>query len=266
MKFTVVTLFPQLIEGFLAAGLLRQAVDRGEISMQTLNPREFTHDVHHTVDDKAFGGSDGMVMKVEPLQAAVASLRAQGPCRVVVLSPQGRLWNQALAREYADCLERIVLICGRYAGIDHRFTVTADDEISLGDFILNGGEVAACAVIESVARLKPGVLGNDLSAVRDSFSRMESGEALLECPQFTRPREIGGLKVPSPLLSGHHENIRRFELAVARVRTLLLRPDLCAGGRALPDDLKLIEALADDELKSLGLTREQLQQLKAWKK
>jgi tRNA (guanine37-N1)-methyltransferase len=261
MKFTVVTLFPQLIEGFLSAGLLRQAVDRGEVEIATLNPRQFTEDVHHTVDDKVFGGADGMVMKVEPLTRAVDSLRALERCRVIVLSPQGRRWNQALAREYASLRERIVLVCGRYAGIDNRFTVAMDDEISLGDFILNGGEVAACALIESVARLKPGVLGNGASIVNDSFS-----EDRLECPQFTRPREIHGLKVPSPLLSGHHQKIHEFEKAVSLVRTALLRPDLLDGRPSLREEVEVLEELEDAELKSLGVSREQLARLKAWGK
>ncbi len=266
MKFTVVTLFPQLIDGFLSAGLLRQAVDRGELSIGTLNPRVFAHDVHHTVDDKAFGGSDGMVMKVEPLQAAVDSLRVNERCRVVVLSPQGRRWSQELAREYSKLRENIVLVCGRYAGIDHRFTVRADDEISLGDFILNGGEVAACAIIESVARLQPGVLGNQASAQNDSFGENAAtgGPGLLECPQFTRPREAGGLKVPSPLLSGHHGKIRQFERAVSLVRTAILRPDLIASGRVLDAEVGELEALEDLELAALGVSREQLARLKAW--
>src|ERR1700733_11546952 len=137
MKFTVVTLFPQLIQNFLSEGLLGQAVSRGAIEMDTLNPREFTSDAHHTVDDKAFGGSDGMVMKVEPLLAAVQKLRAEGECQVVVLTPQGRPWTQKLVAEYAQLNRRIVLVCGRYAGSDQRFSAYVDDEISLGDFILN---------------------------------------------------------------------------------------------------------------------------------
>ncbi len=256
MKFTVVTLFPQLIEGFISGGLLRQAVDRGEIEIATLNPRVYTTDVHGTVDDKAFGGGDGMVLKVEPLAAAVAALRSEGPCRIVVLSPQGRVWNQSLVREYAAVTERVVFICGRYAGIDHRFTVLADDEISLGDYILNGGEVAACAVIESVARMQPGVLGNQMSALNDSFS-----EGLLECPQFTRPREVAGMKVPAPLLSGHHEKIRQFEQTVSRVRTRVLRPDLETVA-VTEAEIRELEGLADDELRALGLKREQLAELR----
>lgn len=259
MKFTVVTLFPQMIESFLSAGLVGQAIERREIEVATLNPREFTTDVHHSVDDKAFGGGDGMVMKVEPLRQAVMQLRQDGTCRVVVLGPQGRLWTQAVAREYAALGdERIVLICGRYAGIDNRFTTTfADDEISVGDYILNGGEIAACAVIESTARLKPGVLGNKNSAARDSFS-----DGLLECPQFTRPREVEGLPVPSPLLSGHHEQIRRFERAVSVVRTTLLRPELVPRELPLSSELRELESLQDEELKVLGLKRTQLTELK----
>src|SRR5665213_3454739 len=182
MKFTVVTLFPQLIQNFLSEGLLGQAVSRGSIEIATLNPREFTNDVHHTVDDKAYGGSDGMVMKVEPLLAAVNQLRAAGDCHVVVMTPQGRPWTQKLVGEYAALNKRVVLVCGRYAGVDQRFSAFADDEISLDDFILNGGEVAACAVIGAVARLHPGVLGNKVSVMNDSFSA-----GLLESPQFTRP-------------------------------------------------------------------------------
>jgi tRNA (guanine37-N1)-methyltransferase len=258
MKFTVVTLFPQLIQNFLSEGLLGQAVKRGAIEIATLNPREFTSDVHGTVDDRAFGGSDGMVMKVEPLLAAVTQLRAEGECHVAVLSPQGRPWSQKLVEQYSRLNKRVVLVCGRYAGVDQRFSAFADDEISLGDFILNGGEVAACAVIESVARLQPGVLGNSVSVERDSFS----GDGLLESPQFTRPREIAGMKVPSPLLSGHHEKIREFEKAVSLVRTALVRPDLLHVKPALSREIAMLEALEDAELRALGMKREKLQELR----
>lgn len=258
MKFTVVTLFPQLIQNFLSEGLLGQAVKRGAIEIATLNPREFTSDVHGTVDDRAFGGSDGMVMKVEPLLAAVTRLRAEGDCHVAVLSPQGRPWTQKLVERYSRLNKRVVLVCGRYAGVDQRFSAFADDEISLGDFILNGGEVAACAVIESVARLQPGVLGNSVSVERDSFS----GDGLLESPQFTRPREIEGMKVPSPLLTGHHEKIREFEKAVSLVRTALVRPDLLTVKPALSREIDMLEALEDSELRALGMERVKLQELR----
>lgn len=258
MKFTVVSLFPQLIQGFLSEGLLGQAVSRGAIEISTLNPREFTSDVHHTVDDKAFGGSDGMVMKVEPLLSAVNKLRGEGECHVAVLTPQGRPWSQALVSEYAKMDKRIVLVCGRYAGVDQRFSAFVDDEISLGDFILNGGEVAACAVIESVSRLMPGVLGNSVSVENDSFS----GDGLLESPQFTRPREIAGMKVPSPLLSGHHEKIRQFERAVSLVRTAMVRPDLLQVKPPLGKEIDMLNDLEDAELKALGMKRETLEELR----
>ncbi len=237
MKFTVVTLFPGLIEGFLQEGLLASAREKGRLAVETLNPRRFTRDVHGTVDDRAFGGGDGMVMKPEPLAAAVDHLRAADErVRVVVLTPQGRRWNQTLARQYAERGGHVALVSGRYAGIDQRFVAEyADDEISLGDFVLNGGEIAALAVIESVARLIPGVLGNRESAEKDSFT-----DGLLEAPQYTRPREWKGHTVPAPLLSGNHSEIEAFKNTLSVVRTLKLRPDLLAG-------------LTEQELKDLGL-------------
>lgn len=257
MKFTVLTLFPGMIEALTAHGLVGQACAKGLISIETLNPRQFTTDPHHTVDDRTFGGADGMVMKVEPLARAVEHLRAAGPVTVAVLSPQGRRWDQRMATEVAARGGHLALVCGRYAGIDHRFTVAlADQEISLGDFVLNGGELAAGAVIESVARLRPGVLGNAHSVVRDSFASEESG---FECPQFTRPREAAGLPVPSPLLSGNHAEIKAFEAAVGRVRTAVLRPDLGVSARA--NDLARLRALTAPELRALGLTIDQLDRL-----
>ncbi len=232
-------------------------MQKGLIQLETINPRAFATDTHHTVDDRAFGGGDGMVLKVEPLVKAVESIKAE---RVVVLSPQGRVWNQALARDWAAEGKHTALICGRYAGIDHRFTVKyAHEEISIGDFILNGGEIAACALIESTARLRPGALGNQASIVHDSFSTN-----LLECPQFTRPRDAAGLPVPSPLLSGDHARIRAFEEAVALVRTMILRPDLVMEApKDFDQKLALLIALEDSELHSLGLSRTSLTELLA---
>lgn len=255
MKFSVITLFPGLIESFLAQGLLGQAQAKGLVSVEAINPRAFTDDVHQTVDDRVFGGGDGMVMKFEPLDRALASVRAtSSAAKVAVLSPQGARWTQSQARAWANEGGHRVLICGRYAGIDHRFVAHHElEEISLGDFILNGGEIAAGAIIESVARLLPGALGNKVSAVADSF-----GEgAGLECPQFTRPREVAGLTVPAPLLSGDHARIRAFERAVGLVRTRKLRPDLLAGND-LREACAIVEKLADNELRALGLKREDL--------
>lgn len=252
MKFTVITLFPGLVESFLKEGLLGQAVSKERIEVATLNPRQFTTDVHHTVDDRAFGGGDGMVMKPGPLKAAIDQVR---PARLVLLTPQGRRWSQELACEFAKETRPIALICGRYAGVDSRLSNYLDDEISIGDYILNGGELAALAIIESTARLKPGVLGNAASAASDSFS-----DGLLECPQFTRPREFDGMKVPAPLLSGNHAQIEAFQKAVSRIKTALLRPDL--GAKPSAKDLAQLKQLDDSELKALAITREQLQNLK----
>ena len=257
MQFTVVTLFPNLIEGFLAEGLVALARDRGLVHVTTVNPRAFTSDAHHTVDDKAFGGGDGMVMKFEPLAAAIESARTP-ESRVSVLTPQGRRWDQKLAREWSDAGVPRILVCGRYAGIDQRLIErVADDEISLGDFVLNGGEIAALAIIESVARLRPGALGNAVSGARDSFS-----DGRLECPQFTRPREVGGLPVPAPLLSGHHRKIREFEDAVSLVRTPILRPDLDVAGD-IRNALGQLAELSELELEALGIERGDLSRLQA---
>jgi tRNA (guanine37-N1)-methyltransferase len=260
LKFTVVTLFPALIEGFQSEGLIAQARAKGLVKIDCLNPRDFAEDVHRTVDDRAFGGGDGMVMKVEPLVRTLAEI--EGPKRVVVLSPQGRHWTQAQAEDWAARSESVVLVCGRYAGIDHRFTAKyADEEISLGDFILNGGELAACTVMESVIRLLPGVLGNAASAIKDSFT----AGRLLECPQFTRPREVEGLPVPAPLLSGHHQRVAEFEAAVSLVRTALLRPDLLPEAVDISEALKAVLQLSAEELLSLGLSRESVEALKGTK-
>ena len=257
MKFTVLTLFPNLIQSFLAEGLTAQARTKGLIEVTTLNPRDFATDIHRTVDDRAFGGGDGMVMKVEPLARAIESL--QDPTvRVVVLTPQGRPWDQSQARRWAEEGGHVALVCGRYAGIDERFHVRyADEEVSLGDFVLNGGEVAALALIESVTRLRPGVLGNATSSKQDSFS-----DEWFECPQFTKPRQLEGLDVPEVLLSGNHARIATFKLAVAMVRTALRRPDLMPSGRRLGQKLgpmlDTIDQLPEPELLALGLTRDHL--------
>ncbi len=257
MKFTVLTLFPQLIESYLTLGLVGQAREQGLMEIKALNPREFATNAHHSVDDRAFGGGDGMLMMVEPLASALQTIPREGR-RVTVLSPQGRTWTQKDAREWAEGSEHHVLVCGRYAGIDHRFNVLyADDEISLGDFILNGGEVAALAVIESVVRLIPGALGNRRSALNDSFS-----EEWLECPQFTRPREMNGIPVPAALLSGNHAKIAEFESAVAKIRTVLLRPDLVSDGYDVTKDLAVVEGLSEQELLALGITRDDLQEVR----
>lgn len=259
MKFSVLTLFPDLIETWRSVGLMGQAIKKNLLKVETLNPREFTTDNHKTVDDAAFGGSDGMVMKFEPLAKAIESLKSKD-MHVVFLSPQGRVWNQQVAQEWKARHQHVVLICGRYAGFDQRLIETyADEEISVGDFILNGGEVASLVVMESVARLIPGVLGNETSVTRESFN-----DGLLEAPAFTRPREINGMPVPAPLLSGHHAEIAKFERDVSLVRTKLLRPDLIAQ-TGLQNEwrkaLSRLKNLSEPELNSLGLSLAKLERL-----
>lgn len=217
------------------------------IQISTINPRDFAEDAHKTVDDKAFGGSDGMVAKFQPWSKAIDSTR---PSRVVFLSPQGQKWTQTFAQELKS-EPHLTLVCGRYAGFDQRLVeVYADEEISVGDYILNGGEVAALAVMETLARLVPGFLGNEISAEKESFQN-----GLLEAPAFTRPREIAELPVPSPLLSGNHREIAQFEKDVSLVRTKMLRPELI--NASLEADFTLavmrLQRLPQKELESLGI-------------
>jgi tRNA (guanine37-N1)-methyltransferase len=189
------------------------------------NLRDWTFDRHRTVDDRPFGGAEGMVLKPEPVFLAVESIvPSRTPDnRVVLMSAQGRLFHQAIAREYAN-LKEIVLICGRYEGVDERVAEhLADDELCIGDYVLSGGELAAAVVIDSVARLLPGVLGNQASATRESFS---GPEPLLDCPQYTRPADFRGWKVPEVLLSGHHEEIRKWRERAAREKMARRRPEL----------------------------------------
>jgi tRNA (guanine37-N1)-methyltransferase len=253
LKFTVITLFPDLISAWAQTGLIGTAIKKNLLQIEIVNPRDFTSDVHHSVDDKAFGGSDGMVMKFEPLAKAIES--AAG-AHVAFLSPQGARWEQSKAEAWASSKKHVVLVCGRYAGFDQRLIETfADEEVSVGDYILNGGEVASLSVMESVARLIPGVLGNEISGTKESF---QSG--LLEAPAFTRPRDVGGLSVPSALLSGNHKQIERFERDVSLLRTKLLRPDLFKNRheQECREALGRLKKLPPAELTSLGLSAQQL--------
>lgn len=219
MRFQVVTLFPQLVEGLRQDGVIGQALKSGLIDLQTINPREFTTDVHRSVDDRPFGGGDGMLMLAEPLALALESLPDRG--HVVYLSPKGaRLTDQkvqALAKE-----THLTLICGRYGGVDQRFLHQfVDEEISIGDYVLSGGELAACVLVDAVSRFVPGVLGHADSAHQDSHSM-----GGLEAPAYTRPRVWREQEVPEILLSGNHEKIDEWKLFVGGLLTFVLRPDL----------------------------------------
>lgn len=223
MHVQVVTLFPEMVNAIAAFGVVGRAVERGIISLGCQNPRDHTLDAHRTVDDRPYGGGPGMVMKFEPAAAAIATARKQLPSGspVVCLSPQGVAFDQDAARRLAD-LPGMVLLAGRYEGIDERLIESVvDEELSLGDFVISGGEIAAMAVIDAVARLLPGVLGDAESASQDSFM-----EGLLDHPHYTRPEEIDGRRVPEVLLSGNHARIAKWRQQQALGRSFLRRPDL----------------------------------------
>lgn len=229
MTFHIVTIFPDFFVGPFQHGVIGRAQSEGRMDIRVHNLRNWTYDRHQTVDDRPFGGGEGMLLKAQPLFEAVeAILPARTPKqRVVLLSAQGQLFNQRLAREMAD-LNDLLLICGRYEGVDERVAEhLVDDEVSVGDFVLSGGELAAAMIVDSIGRLLPGVLGNEDSARNESFSDENGG--LLDCPQYTRPADFRGWRVPEVLLGGNHEEIRRWRRAASRTKTEKLRPDLLDG-------------------------------------
>ena len=227
MKFDIITIFPEIFEGALGCGILRRAQQAGLAEVRIVNLRDFATDRHRSVDDRPYGGGEGMVFMPGPLFEAVESCR--GPVRtpaaqVVLMSPQGETWSQRLAAEAAR-VAHLVLICGRYEGVDQRvIDCLVDREISVGDYVLTGGEIAALVVLDSVARLLPGALGNAESAVNESFST-----GGLDYPQYTRPAEFRGMTVPEVLMSGDHARIREWRRRKALEKTRLRRPDLVAG-------------------------------------
>ena len=230
MKFHVVTIFPEFFHGPFEHGVVARAQEDGKLEIRIHNLRDWTADRHKTVDDRPFGGGEGMLLKPEPLFAAVETIfpeRARGERiearRVILLSAQGTKFDQAAARRLGEAAE-LLLICGRYEGVDERVAEhLADEELTIGDYVLSGGELAAAVVIDAIARLIPGVLGNADSAVRESFG---ADAGVLDCPQYTRPAEFRGWRVPEVLLSGNHEQIRRWRGQAALEKTARLRPDL----------------------------------------
>jgi tRNA (guanine37-N1)-methyltransferase len=240
IRFDVVTLFPEMFAAVTASGITRKALEAGLWRLETWNPRDFTTDNYRTVDDRPYGGGPGMVMLAEPLEKALDAVRAAGGGKVIYLSPQGRKLDHAKVMELAG-RSAVTLLCGRYEGVDERLLARrVDEELSLGDFVLSGGELAAMAVIDAVVRQLPGALGDGQSAAQESFAA-----GLLDCPQYTRPEtwgvESGGLRVPEVLLSGHHEQIRRWRLKQALGRTWLRRPELIAARQLSAEELKLLE-------------------------
>lgn len=223
MKFSILTIFPDMFDDFCHHGIVRRAIENEIIQVTPVDLRQFAAGRHRVTDDRPYGGGCGMVMKPEPLTAAIRSIRAEGPGAVVVhLSPQGRVFDQAVAKKLA-LIERLTFICGRYEGVDARVEKEIDFEISLGDYILTGGELGAMVVMDAVTRLLPGALGKAESADAESFN-----DTLLEHDHYTRPADFEGNSVPEVLLSGNHQEIEAWRLEYSLIHTLLKRPDLMA--------------------------------------
>lgn len=242
MVINVVTIFPEFFSGIMTSGILRRAIAGKHVGIYFRNLRDFTDDPHRSVDDRPFGGGPGMVFKPEPFFEAVESVQADTPgerLRVVLLTPQGNLLNQRMVEDLSH-ESRLVLLCGRYEGVDERVAAhLATDEISIGDYVLSGGEIAAAVVMESVVRLLPGVLGNEQSSKSESFSiaKPAVGGTLLGYPQYTRPAEFRGWKVPEVLLSGNHQQICQWRAEQALAKTRWRRPDLLRGPRTAANEL-----------------------------
>lgn len=222
MDFCVLTIFPEMLEAFAASGIIRRAVESGRISITPVNIRDYAQGRHKVTDDRPYGGGSGMIMKPEPLAAAIREAKKpRRDARTVLLSPQGRRFDQQTALQYAEC-EGLIFVCGRYEGIDERICETLiDDEVSIGDFVLTGGELAAMVIIDAVTRHIPGALGAEDAAEFDSFSGSR-----LEHAHYTRPRDFEGMEVPEVLLSGNHREIENWRSESALMHTLLKRPDL----------------------------------------
>lgn len=236
MKITVVTIFPEIFDS-LRYGIVGQALKDGKFILNVVNLRDFTEDVHRTVDDRPFGGGPGMVMLIEPLYKALNSIDPNHGAYRILMSCSGNIYNQKKAREFSD-KDELLFICGRYEGVDERIVNFIDEEISIGDYVLSGGELAVCVVIDTIVRLLPEVVGNPNSIVEESFSN-----DLLEYPQYTRPRSFMGLTVPDVLFSGNHEEIRRWRRYQSIIRTKKRRPDLFEKFSLTDEDKKIISQL-----------------------
>jgi tRNA (guanine37-N1)-methyltransferase len=255
MRFDILTIFPSFFAGPLEHGIIRRAREAGLVEVRVHDLREATHDRHRTVDDRPFGGGEGMVLKPEPLFDSVEGILGAprekiGPgAAIILLSASGVLFRQETARRLAG-LERIVLICGRYEGVDERVAEhLATDEISIGNFVLSGGELPAALIVDAVTRLVPGALGNEASSINESFSAgpasgiAPGGGGILDCPHYTRPQDFRGWGVPDVLVSGHHEEVRRWRRRVALAKTLRNRPELLESATLTEEDLGLLDQL-----------------------
>ena len=237
IRFDVVTLFPEMFAAVAQSGITSRALEAGLWSLTTWNPRDFTTDNYRTVDERPYGGGPGMVMLAEPLERALDAVKESGGSRkTIYLSPQGRRLDHRRVMELVNEVA-VTLLCGRYEGVDERLLARrVDEEISIGDFVLSGGELAAMALMDAVVRQLPGAVGDSASVIEESFA-----DGLLDCPQYTRPESYRGERVPEVLISGHHENIRRWRLKQALGRTWLRRPDLLAIRELSDEEKRLLE-------------------------
>ena len=242
IKFDILTLFPEIIEGMVSSSILKRAIEKGLIEINIIDFREYAGNKHSTVDDYAYGGGAGMLLRVDPIYRALNTIEGLDKAHKILTSPSGNVWSQKKAEEFSK-LDHIVIVCGHYEGIDARVLNYIDEEISIGDYVLTGGEIPAGVIIDSVSRLINGVIADD-STVNESFSM-----GLLEYPQYTRPQEFDGHKVPYILLSGHHANIKKWQRYEALKKTYLVRPELLNEIELSKEDIKMLEYIKKGLLK-----------------
>lgn len=236
IRFDILTLFPEIIEGMVSSSILKRAIEKGLIEINIIDFREYAGNKHSTVDDYAYGGGAGMLIRVDPIYRALNTIEGLSSAHKILTSPSGNVWSQKKAEEFSK-LNHIIIVCGHYEGIDARVLNYIDEEVSIGDYVLTGGEIPAGVIIDSVSRLISGVIADD-STVNESFSM-----GLLEYPQYTRPQEFDGYKVPDILLSGHHANIKKWQRYEALKKTYIMRPELLDQIELSKDDLKMLEEI-----------------------
>lgn len=240
VRFDILTLFPEMIEGMLNQSILKRAIEKKIIEVNIINFRDFSNNKHSTVDDYAYGGGAGMLISVEPIHLAMKTIPNIDKAYKILTSPSGNVYNQNRAEKLSK-LDHIVIVCGHYEGIDNRILDYIDEEISIGDYVLTGGEIPACAIIDSIARLVPGVI-SDESIVGESFTM-----GLLEYPQYTRPYEYDGKKVPDVLVSGHHANIKKWQRYQSLKKTYEVRPELLGNIALTNEDIKMLEEIKNEK-------------------
>ena len=233
MKIDIISLFPNMFKGFLEESIIKRAIEKGVVEINVINPRPFANNKHHHVDDTPYGGGAGMVLQCEPLFKCFASI--EKPCHTLIMTPQGTPYKQEIAKRLAK-EEHLVIICGHYEGFDERIRTLADEQISIGDYVLTGGEIPSMAIADSIVRLLDGAITNE--SLGDSFY-----DGLLEYPQYTKPQEFEGMKVPDVLLSGNHEEIRKWRLKESLRNTYLNRPDLLENRDFTKEELKFLEEI-----------------------